>query len=46
MFNPPHSGQMLKEEVNIMREEYDFSKSKKNPYAAQPKKPSLFAVAA
>jgi len=25
--------------VNIMREEYDFSTSKKNPYASQLKKP-------
>lgn len=24
--------------VNVMREEYDFSKSKKNPYASQLKK--------
>lgn len=34
-----HWNESLRLKVNIMREEYDFSKSKKNPYASQLKKP-------
>lgn len=35
----PHKNRKHIIKVNIMREEYDFSKSKKNPYASQLKKP-------